>query len=86
MVIRELFPSFSNYLKVDYKVLIFFSRFWNPGSSGMDVIDCQFFAGALTVRQGRNNNHLLGPPKWSGHIIPVRLVFSMVFPLWPLHI
>ena len=39
------------------------------------VIDYQFFVGALSVRQGRNRNSLLGSPTWSGHIIAVRLVF-----------
>ena len=39
------------------------------------VIDYQFFVGALSVRQGRNSNSLLGYPTWSGHIIAVRLVF-----------
>ena len=33
------------------------------------VIVYQFFVGPLSVRQGRNNNSLLGCPTWSGHII-----------------
>lgn len=40
------------------------------------VVDYQFLEGALTVRQGRNTNSLLGSSSWSGHIIAVRLVFS----------
>ena len=123
----DCFATFYN-----FKVPRFFSRFWNPGSSGVDaffqtwqgencwvvppvvllskvlrfmylsraqgtlvlpywpsapfwpllvrdfwefVIDYQFFVGALSVRQGRNSNSLLGSPTWSGHIIAVRLVF-----------
>ena len=33
------------------------------------VIVYHFFVGPLSVRQGRNNNSLLGSPTWSGHII-----------------
>lgn len=121
----DCFGTFYN-----YKVPRFFSRFWNPGSSGVDtffqawqgencwvvppvvllskvlklmshsraqgtlvlpywpsaplwillvrnvwgfVADYQFFKGAVTVRQGRNTNSLLGSASWSGHIIAVRL-------------
>ena len=129
--IVDCFATFYN-----YKVPRFFSRFWNPGSSGVDaffqtwqgencwvvppvvllskllkfmshsraqgtlvlpywpsapfwtllvrnfwefVIDYQFFVGALSVRQGRNNNSLLGSPTWSGHIIVVRLDLPKFF-------
>jgi len=33
------------------------------------VVDYEFFEGALTVRQGRNNNSLVGSPTWSAHIV-----------------
>ena len=42
------------------------------------VVDYQFLEGALSVRQGRNSNSLLGSPSWSGHIIAMRLVFHSI--------